>query len=191
MVLFVDETENDEFFIVTGLLVNSQAEIDVIYNRFKKRANKLRISPKSKAKVFTEFKSTILDRSFQRVKNIMLEELNSVDYCVIYSCYIKKTDGFNQETKEYEYIKLLSRIVKSIDSIIDVIFDTFNKKDFEKLIISSISELDNVNSIVCCNSQRNTGLQYVDNLCSVYRHHLSETDKYGFYDKVCEHVKIV
>lgn len=36
MILFVDETENDSFFIVTGLLVNSQADIVDVYKRFKK-----------------------------------------------------------------------------------------------------------------------------------------------------------
>ena len=36
MLLFVDETENEDYFIVTGLLVESQNDIDLIYSRFKK-----------------------------------------------------------------------------------------------------------------------------------------------------------
>ena len=42
MVLYVDETENDDYFIVTGLLVNSQTDIINTYNHFKKRADKLK-----------------------------------------------------------------------------------------------------------------------------------------------------
>lgn len=38
MILFVDETENDNYFIVTGLLVESQNDIDSVYSRFKKKA---------------------------------------------------------------------------------------------------------------------------------------------------------
>ena len=106
MVLYVDETENDDYFIVTGLLVESEADVSAVYSRFKKRADKHKISPKYKSKLFTEFKSTILDKRFQKIKVIMLEELNAIDYCVIYSCYIKKESILTQENKERVYIQL-------------------------------------------------------------------------------------
>ena len=71
MVLYVDETENDDYFIVTGLLVNSQTDIINTYNHFKKRADKLKIAPKEKGKLFTEFKSTLLDNRFQKIKGFI------------------------------------------------------------------------------------------------------------------------
>ena len=191
MLLFVDETENDDYFIVTGLLVNSPADIISTYNHFKKRANKLKISPKEKGKLFTEFKSTLLDNRYQKVKSFMIEELDAIERCVIYSCYVKKSLKFSQELKEATYIKLLSNIVEAIDTDIDIVFDTFNKKDFEDTIISSILEHENVNSIESCDSQLNPGLQYVDNLCSIYRHYLSGTDKNDFFDKIRHYVKII
>ena len=64
MLLFVDETENEDYFIVTGLLVESQNDIDLIYSRFKKKAKNLNISDKKRAQLFTEFKSTLMDRNY-------------------------------------------------------------------------------------------------------------------------------
>ena len=49
MLLFVDETENEDYFIVTGLLVESQNDIDLIYcdekifGSFNKQFNKEKI----------------------------------------------------------------------------------------------------------------------------------------------------
>lgn len=191
MVLYVDETENDDYFIVTGLLVNSQTDIINTYNHFKKRADKLKIAPKEKGKLFTEFKSTLLDNRFQKIKGFMIEELDVIEHCVIYSCYIKKSSKFSQELKEETYIKLLRKIVEAIDVDVDIVFDTFNKRNFEESILSTISKLQNVNSIESCDSQLSPGLQYVDNLCSIYRHHLSGTDKNGFFEKIENYVKIV
>lgn len=191
MLLFVDETENDDYFVVTGLLVNSQLDITNTYNHFKKRADKLKISPKEKGRLFTEFKSTLLDNRFQKIKEYMIEEMSVIEHCVIYSCYIKKTSRFSQELKESTYISLLRNIVESIDMDIDIIFDTFNKKDFEDAIVATISELQNVNNIESCDSQLNPGLQYADNMCSIYRHHLSGTDKNEFFEKIEKYVKIV
>ena len=55
MLLFVDETENEDYFIVTGLLVESQNDIDLIYSRFKKKAKNLNISDKNVICSFTCF----------------------------------------------------------------------------------------------------------------------------------------
>ena len=94
MLLFVDETENEDYFIVTGLLVESQNDIDLIYSRFKKKAKNLNISDKKRAQLFTEFKSTLMDRNYQKLKISMLSELSSMEHYIIYSCYIKK-DAFS------------------------------------------------------------------------------------------------
>lgn len=191
MLLFVDETENDNYFIVTGLLVESQHDIDLIYSQFKKKAKKINISDKKKAQLFTEFKSTLMDRNYQKLKITMLSELSSIDHYVIYSCYLKKDRIFPQSLKEDVYIQLLSKIVKSASVELDVIFDTFNKKDFESNIIKAISSLPLVKSIASCDSQKNPGLQYVDNLCSTCRHHLANDDPNNFYDIIKEKIREV
>lgn len=191
MLLFVDETENDNFFIVTGLLVQSQNDINMSFNRFKKHAKNLNISSKKKAQLFTEFKSTLMDRNYQKLKIAMLSELNSIEHCIIYSCYIKKDFTFPQTLKEDTYIYLLSQIVNATTDSIDIIFDTFNKRDFEEKIISKISSLQNVSSIKSCDSQQNPGLQYADNLCSTCRHYLNGDDTNHFYDIIKENVKEV
>ena len=67
----------------------------------------------------------------------------------------------------------------------------YNPKDFEDKIISSLLKLQNVKDIKSCDSQLNPGLQYVDNLCSVYRHHLSGTDYNYFFEMIKNYVKII
>lgn len=99
---------------------------------------------------------------------------------IIYSCYLKKDGNFNQNEKEVQYIKLLNNIVSSISDDIDIIFDTFNKKDFETKIIESLIIKENVISIQPKNSFDEAGIQFVDNLCSVVRKSLSEKENEFF-----------
>ena len=98
----------------------------------------MNLSPKRKEKIFNEFKSVMLDREFQRIKRSMLIEIIKLENQIIYSCFIKKEDIFNQARKETQYIKLLNTIVSSISDDIEIIFDAFNKEDFETKIIESI-----------------------------------------------------
>ncbi|MCD7809869.1 MAG: hypothetical protein LUH02_11050, partial [Erysipelotrichaceae bacterium] len=61
MILYIDETESDDYFIVAGLLTESKDKTDFAYKHFKKGLNYLKITPKEKQKVFYEFKATLLD----------------------------------------------------------------------------------------------------------------------------------
>jgi len=184
MILFVDETENEEFFIVTGLLVYSRDVADHVLKRFKKKAYNMPVAKRDKSKLFTEFKSTILDKHYQRIKFQLIDSLLEEDHKIIYSCYIKKGKAFPQHFKEDMYISMLSRIVLHIEQDVSIIFDTFNKKDFEERIVNRISLHKNVQAIMSRDSQLEAGLQIVDNMCSIIRLHLSETDHYKFYDKI-------
>jgi len=62
MLLFVDETENEDLFIVTGFLVKSKEDADLAYKHFKRKIKDCRISDREKRKLFTEFKSTLMDQ---------------------------------------------------------------------------------------------------------------------------------
>jgi len=181
MILFVDETENTEYFIVAGLLVDSKDTADQVYKTFKKKARNMSVAKRDKAVLFTEFKSTILDRHYQRIKVKMIESLSEVDRHVIYSCYVKKEKGFPQNYKEDIYIAMLSKIILNIEESIDIIFDTFNKRDFEARIIERVSTYDNVRTITSKDSQIEPGLQLVDNMCSILRMKKSGNDKHDFY----------
>ena len=191
MLLYVDETENRDYFIVTGLLVNSREDAERAYRSFKKKARKMPVSKRDKAKVFTEFKSTLLDRHYQKMKIKMIESVSEIDRHVIYSCHVKKNKAFPQNYKEDVYIALLSRIVVSIDENMSIIFDAFNKQDFEDRIIERISGYINVQAIMPRDSQKEAGLQIVDNLCSIMRMHVSGTDIYDFYSMVKDWVQNV
>ena len=52
MILYVDETENDDFFIVCGLLVSSVEVIETSYKHFKKAVKNYPISDNEKQIVF-------------------------------------------------------------------------------------------------------------------------------------------
>ena len=184
MILYIDETENEQYFIVTGLLTSSRLAVDYSFKHFKNSVRKMDIKQKYKERIFVEFKSGLIDRNYKRIKYKLLEEIKDLESSVVYSCYVKKDCVLKQETKEKIYIQLVEKIVSSISDEIDVIFDEFGIDSFERGIINNIGEYKNVNSIIPMNSKLEAGLMYVDNLCSVIRLHLTNDDKYKFYDYI-------
>lgn len=191
MYLFVDETECPEYFIVTGLLVNSMQDVELAYKRFKKKVDTIKISPKKKAILFTEFKSTLMDKHYQKAKAEMLCGLNEFEYYVVFSCFEKKNIRFVQEEKESTYLLLISRIVSSLSKKVDVVFDRFNKKDFEMHIIGTLISFNKVSSALATDSQTEIGLKYVDNLCSVVRLKKTNQDVHDFYTLIEKRTKEV
>ena len=184
MILYVDETENEELFIVTGLLVDSETSVENAFRRFKKSVRGFKLHPKSKSRIFTEFKSTLLDNDYQRIKVRMLEEIRATEGAVIFSCYMKKGIKFNQILKESVYITLFSSIVKSIEEDVSIVFDSFGKTDFEARIIESVLHLNNVNDVTPGNSEKVHGLQFADNICSVIRLHKSGDSKDMYFQLI-------
>ncbi len=188
--LYVDETECPEYFIVTGLLVNSKEDVDLAYKRFKNNIKGIRIPRDKKARLFTEFKSTLLDRDYKRVKEAMISELNKLEYCAVYSCYVKKI-SFPQSVKEKIYIALLMRIVMEIRVNVEIVFDTFNNSGFESDIINCMQGCPNVVSIKPGDSQKEAGIQFVDNICSILRLHKTKRDIHAFHSLIKGFVKEV
>lgn len=181
MILFVDETECEDYFIVAGLLTESKLKTDTAFKKFKKKVKNIPIPPKKKEKLFTEFKSVLLDKEYQKIKVCMLEHIDSLNYSIIYSVYKKDDNKFDQDSKEHIYIQLLNKIVSNIDDQIEIIFDTFNKKDFEEKIIKSLSQLSNVDSIKSQDSEIEFGLQFIDNICSIIRLHVDRKESTLYY----------
>ena len=122
-----------------------------------------------------------MDKEYQKIKVCMLEHIDSLNYSVIYSVYKKDGNKFNQDIKERIYLQLLNNIVLNIDEQIDIIFDTFNKKDFEEKIINSIKLNHNVLSIIQQDSRLEFGLQFIDNICSVIRLHIDRKESTLYY----------
>ena len=187
--LYVDETENDQYFIVTGLLLDNENVAKQIYSTFKKSISNYKLSNKDKDIIYTEFKSTLLDPHFQRIKIKMLKTIVNTKNTIIYSAYIKKTRHLDQDLKEKIYIQLLTKIVSSIDHNVNIVFDSFNICSFETNIINTIIKKENVNACSPMDSQLNPGLQLVDNLCSVIRLHISQKDKNDYYSYIEKTVK--
>lgn len=191
MVLYIDETENEEFFIVAGLLVDSEASINLAYKRFKKRIQGFKLGKKVKSDLFTEFKATLLDKKYQRIKVRMLEEIRDLDGVILFSCHEKKGPKFNQILKESVYITLFSSIVSALAQETIVIFDSFGKADFENRIMRSVDANPIVTNIFPKESQSEPGLQFIDNICSVIRLHLSGEDSFNYFSFIEKMAKAV
>lgn len=188
MILYIDETENNDYFILTGLLAPSRFSVDEAYKHFKHRIKNFNLNNKTKEKVYREFKSVILDRNFQKIKNVMLEEINDIEnHFVVYSVEIKKEGVLKQERKEEIYINLIVKIAKELQNV-SIIYDSFNNKKFETKITNELLKLPNVDVAIPKDSQEEPGLQFADNLCSVIRLHLSDSDKYNYYDRISSNV---
>ena len=191
MILYVDETEHEEYFIVAGLLAPSKQDVNFAYKKFKKSVQNYPLTSKTKQKIFLEFKSTLIDKQFQKIKNKMLLQIKEIDGVVLYSCYVKKQKNMKQILKESVYITLLSNIINSIDEPVNIIFDEFKNKKFEGLIAETFKNFDNVKTIVPRDSQEEPGLQFADNICSVVRLHLTEQDKNKYYSYIESMIKEV
>lgn len=189
MILYVDETENEEYFIVAGLLLNSSLEANTIYTGFRNNIKGFKISKKLKSIVYSEFKSKYLDTMFQRIKHKMLDEMNLKEHKILYSAYIKKNSVLKQSEKEKIYIHLLDSIVKNIDDQIEIVFDFFKIPRFEEKIIKTIKENGNAISIKPTDSQQDPGLKLIDNICGVIRLKLSNIDVNDFYSKIESNIK--
>ena len=131
MVLYIDETENREYFIVAGLLSENEASIDLAYKQFKNKVKGYKISHKAKSRLFTEFKSVLMDRNYPKYKRKMLEEISSTNCSILYAYYSKNGSNINQILKQSIYITLISEIVSCIEQNIDIIFDGFGIEGFE------------------------------------------------------------
>ena len=94
-----------------------------------------------------------------------------------------------QRKKEKVYIELFANIVTNINEEIEIIYDGFGNKMFEINIENSIKKYANVISIKSENSQKEPGLQYIDNICSVLRLNISNLDKNNFYSLIKSKIK--
>ncbi len=178
--LYVDETENEDYFIVCGLLIDP-IQAEKAFKIFKKKANHLPLSGKKKSELFIEFKSIMLDRSYQKLKIAMLECLNRCEYKIVYSIFEKRGTILKQAKKESVYIDMLDKIIDYFDDDISVIFDRFKKTDFDKNIVIKIGNKNNVISIESKDSRSEYGLVFVDNICSSIRMHISKANSTFYY----------
>ena len=181
MILYVDETENDECFIVAGLMADSVSDIRTAYKQFKKGIRHIKIPDKYKAALYTEFKSSLMDNDYKSIKKQLLKTILEIRCEVLFSLYKKNNCIMKQKQKESVYIMLISRIIAELPPETTVVFDRFGKTDFENRIIKLKDSFRNITTIIPEDSQREYGLQFADNICSVIRRHICGTDEYDYY----------
>ena len=86
---------------------------------------------------------------------------------------------------------MVAKIVGSISEKTDVIFDKFNKKDFESNIVKKLLSFEHICNATPTDSLDEAGLKFADNLCSVMRLHKTNLDRSNFYALVADYVKEV
>ena len=91
MILYIDETENDDFFIVAGVLFPDEKDMETAYKQFKKKVENLELKPSVKAKVYTEFKGNFIEKKAKRVKDLIMQSLQESAQKIIYGIYKKPT----------------------------------------------------------------------------------------------------
>lgn len=186
--LFIDESIDENFYVVGGILVDNENELLLVYNQFKKQVLKMPLTNKQKINITTEFKSILLDKTYPQIKKKFLYKLNSINCSVIFS-YRKLNSKMNKEFAETTYIELLSNIVTSIDDdVIVITFDNFSNVRFEEKIIETIGSINNVKSIKKDYSYNNKGLQFADNVVGVVRRKLSGSDDNDFFDIISNRI---
>ena len=174
--LFIDESYDQNVFIVGGIVTSKEEEITRTYNKLKKHLKKIPLTRKQKLKLMNEFKSIILDRSFPKIKGVLLTYLKNANIDIIYSNK-KISSNLKQEKKEKIYLKLLKNIINHInDDIVIFTFDSFNNPHFNSEIEKEIKELKNVKEVLCMNSYDSKGLQFADNVVGTIRRHISGID---------------
>ncbi len=100
MILYVDETECDDYFIVAGMLVESHGDVEYAFKRFKKKINYINLSPKEKGKIYVEFKATMLDKHYQSIKKTMMNVICELCPKIYFSTYQKGKMKFKQHIKQ-------------------------------------------------------------------------------------------
>ncbi|MDO4198258.1 MAG: DUF3800 domain-containing protein [Erysipelotrichaceae bacterium] len=180
--LYIDESIDGAFFVVGGILTDSENDLFLAYSQFKKQILNIPLTRKQKEKITYEFKSALLDRIYPRIKRKLLYKLSTLNCSIVYS-YKALQHKLNQTDKEKLYIVMLSDIIKSIkDDVVVVTFDSFGNSRFENLIIREMSKIQNVKSIRKEESFNNKGLQFADNVCGVIRKHLSNRDYDNYFE---------
>lgn len=186
--LFIDESIDSKYYVVGGVLVNKENDLLFVYNQIKRQILNMSLTDKQKKMITTEFKSTLLDRTFPLIKRKFLYKLNAIDCNVIYS-YKEIKQTFNKEYNESTYIDLLTNIVNYInDDVLIVTFDNFSNTKFEDKIIKTIGSIPKVKSIKTDYSYNNKGLQFADNVVGVIRRKLNNNDPNEFYDIISNKV---
>lgn len=174
MYLYIDETEDKEYFVVGGILVVEKSTLTGIHKRITKIIKRQKYSDKTKSKLLTELKDYQLNKSYRKLKRTILEELEGSG-TYYYSLVIKKTH-FKQVDKEKIYIRLLKKIASKIDCEINIIYDEFRLQRFHNNIEVELMKLSNVISIESGNSQSNKSLQFSDIICGTVRRYHQDQD---------------
>ena len=188
--LYIDESADNNYFVVGGILVDNEDDLFLSYKQFKKQILNIPMKRKQKERVTYEFKSSLLDKSYPQIKREMLYKLNNINCDIVYES-IKLNEKLYENKKEKLYIDMLSRIVGEInDELTIIVFDSFGNRKFDQKIINQISKMDNVKSIKSDFSFNNKGLQFADNVCSVIRKHLSNIDTNNYYDIIDNNIHI-
>ncbi len=176
MFMYVDESEGDDYFVVTGIIVKDLNKLKLLYKKIHKFIKNTKISSKQKAVLLLELKDYILNRGYKRIKKRILIELVKEDVEIYYSLY-QKNKHFDQSKKEKVYIRLLKEIVENVKVPINVIYDEFNLKRFHINIEHKISKCNNVLSIRNGNSQKEKPLQFADIICGTIRRFLQDDER--------------
>jgi len=187
--LYIDESFDEKLFVVGGILVDSEKDLFLVYNQFKKQFNEIPMTRKQKERISFELKSTLLESSYPQIKRKLLYKLNLLNCDIVFS-YRELNRKLTQDIKEEYYLSCLKQIASNVsDDLTIITVDELGSVKFETKVINEISKIDNVKLIKKDYSFANKGLQFADNVVGVVRKHIGNLDTEKFYDIIAKKVK--
>ncbi len=174
MFLFIDETEDDKYFLVGGILVPKEDSLQGLYKKVRSKIKHHKYSMKAKNELLTELKDYQINKRYRRLKKYILQKLSTIG--VFYYCMIGKKKHFKQVDKERTYIKLLKKIIKSVNCDVNVVYDDFKLLRFHNNISVEVLKLENVISVNSAKSQECKSLQFSDIVVGTIRRYYKELD---------------
>jgi len=187
--LYIDESFDEKLFVVGGILVDSENDLFLVYNQFKKQFNEIPMTRKQKERISFELKSTILESSYPQIKRKLLYKLNLLNCDIVFS-YRELDRKLTQDIKEDYYLSCLKQIASNVlDDLTIITVDELGSVKFETKVINELSNIDNVKLIKKDYSFANKGLQFADNVVGVVRKHIGNLDEENFYDIIAKKVK--
>jgi len=201
--LYLDETEDEKYFIIGGVLTTDIKKVeDAVYETKRNIKRKKGIPEKTKAKILTELKERDLNSwGLQDIKkhfflNLTLDKVKfrgknvftpNPKVKVIGVIHIKENSSLVNEKKGYIYFKMLELLLSDPlfkEKEIEIIYDEFSSEYFDKSIETTIDSYINLKKIQSGNSEVVKALQAADLCVGSIRRNLNGEKNCYYYELI-------
>ena len=182
--MILDESFDDEFFVVGGIVtLNDKLIEDAIYDMKKKIKKNPKIKGNLREKLLNEVKDHNLNGKLTGLKRNFFEKLKNDKDTIFIGAYINNTN----ELVEDKYFKCLKEILKYLhanisninirithDNFAKIVYDEFQQQEKLENKILNLQNEFNIESIESKKSQEDTRIQGADLVIGLIRRIIKE-----------------